>query len=87
MGEICGLKFHFSHMHTSQKKIIEILPPVRKEGDFFTEFCNFAKFRKCSSENEVITFYSQHGGIFSRPLFIIIFRSKMVEFHPDSILS
>ena len=42
MSEICDLKFHLLHVHTSQKNFMEI-PPCAKDAIFITEYAILTK--------------------------------------------
>ena len=77
-------------MYTHLELFFEI-PPCTKCVIFITEFDNLGKNHplygiKNIFETSACALWN-FKNIYSRPLFITIFRPKMVEFHPDSILT
>ena len=48
---------------------------------------NFDQKYKFSNKNNMVSAWRNFKNIFPRPLFIIIFRSEMLKFHPYSILT
>ena len=86
MEEICGLKLHFSYLDMPQDFFWE-LPPCANHVIFITEFVLLTKTPPFYEGNSFNRKRLAHGGIFSRPLFTIIFRPKILKFHPYSILT
>ena len=88
MGEIFGLRIHLSYVHPPQTFFL--IPPCKKHVNFISEFDNFGKNPPVYDVKNILKFLHVHGGMskkISRPLFIIFFRPKMVEFPPYSILT
>jgi hypothetical protein len=48
---------------------------------------NFDKRYKFCNKHDMVSAWRNFKNIFSRPLFTIIFRPKMIKFHPYSILT
>ena len=90
MGEIVGLKFHLSFLHTPLRFLFEI-PPCGKKVIFVTEFVILCKNHSFSEVNhcvrKLLPAWRDFKNIFSRPLFTIICRPKMAKFYPYSILT
>ena len=89
MGEIFCLKFHLSCVHSPQMFSLKSLH-VETRSFLFTDFIILCKNPPFYKVNEWVQKWvpacSNFENIFSR-LFTIIFRPKMVKFHPYSILT
>ena len=56
-------------------------------GDYFLLLHKSDQNHKFSNKNDMVSAWRNFKNIFSRPLFTIIFRPKMIKFHPYSILT
>ena len=90
MDEIFGLKFHLPYiiMNTYPKDFFWN-PSMRKNFDTeFVVLCKNPPFYEVKNVfRKRLCAWWDFKNIFSRPLFITIFRPKMVEFYPYSILT